>query len=87
MKYLKLQFITFLGILFIFIVAPCLAEEKNVPAEINGFKLGASIKEYEFLRQRNYLQEVMIDNIGGFRRGSISYGSCEHPGEIVRTGR
>ncbi len=82
MKYPRLQFITFLFPLLF--VVPCLANEKNIPTEINGFKLGASIKEYEFLKHRNYLQEVMIDDIGGFRRGSISYGSCERPGEIVR---
>lgn len=82
MKYKIFQF-AIISSLILFAL-PCSADEKNVPTEINGFRLGASIKEYEFLKNRNYLQEVMIDNIGGFRRGSISYGSCDHPGEIVR---
>lgn len=60
------------------------AAETLVPTEINGFKLGATIEEYDFLTYQNYLREVMIDNIGGFRRGSLSYGTCKQPGEIVR---
>lgn len=62
----------------------CFAAQKNVPTEINGFKLGASIEEYDFINYRNYLKEVMVDDIGGFRRGEISYGTCDRPGEIVR---
>lgn len=61
-----------------------LASENQTPTEINGFRLGASIEEYDFINYRNYLKEVMIDDIGGFRRAEISYGTCERPGEIVR---
>jgi len=60
------------------------AVEATAPLEINGFRLGASIDEYDFITNQNYMQEVMIDNIGGFRRGIISYGTCEKPGEIIR---
>lgn len=56
----------------------------NVPREINGIRLGASIEAYEFLTYNNYLMEVIINDIGGFRRGEISYGTCDRPGEIVR---
>ena len=80
----------FIWIINIFILAILLipsemlsAEEKPVPTEINGFKLGASIEEYDFINYQNYLKEVVIDDIGGFRRGIISYGTCERPGEIV----
>ncbi|MDW7771556.1 MAG: hypothetical protein SCH71_01575 [Desulfobulbaceae bacterium] len=60
------------------------AADNNVPYEINGFRLGASIDEYDFITSHNYLKEVVIENIGGFRKGEISYGVCERPGEIVR---
>ncbi|GAB4340383.1 MAG: hypothetical protein Kow0089_13980 [Desulfobulbaceae bacterium] len=60
------------------------ATDAKAPSEINGFRLGASIEEYDFINYRNYLKEVMINDIGGFRRGTISYGTCARPGEIVR---
>lgn len=60
------------------------ADAITVPLEINGFKLGAPIEKYDFLKYRNFLKEVMIDDIGGFRRGTISYGNCERKGEIVK---
>lgn len=56
----------------------------TVPQEINGIRLGASIDEYEFLTYNNYVKEVIINDIGGFRRGEISYGTCDRPGEIIR---
>lgn len=76
---------------FLSVISACLlfagfsayGAEKTVPSEINGFKLGTSIEEYDFINYRNYLKEVVIDDIGGFRRGSISYGTCARPGEIV----
>lgn len=62
----------------------CAAAEENVPHEINGFQLGKSIEEYDFITYRNYLKEVIVEDIGGFRKGFISYGVCDRPGEIVR---
>jgi len=58
--------------------------QDNAPHEISGFRLGSSIDEYDFLSYRNYLKEVIVDEIGGFRKGEISYGVCDRPGEIVR---
>ena len=58
--------------------------EDTIPHEINGFRLGASIDEYEFLDTSTYLQDVIIEDIGGFRKGEIAYGLCDKPGEIVR---
>jgi len=76
------------------IILPCMAAVlltalnasavNNAPHEIGGFRLGASIDEYEFISYRNYLKDVIIDDIGGFRKGEISYGVCDRPGEIVR---
>jgi hypothetical protein len=59
------------------------AADTKAPLEINGFRLGAPIDDYSFLQTRNYLTEVVVDDIGGFRRGTLSYGTCDRPGEIV----
>ena len=60
------------------------AQGSNAPTEVGGFKLGSSIEEYDYISYRNFLKEVVIDNIPGFRKGTISYGVCDRPGEIVK---
>ena len=79
-----LRIISFLSLSLLFPQGIFAADTTTVPLEINGFKLGSSIEEYDFIKHRNYLKEVLIDNIGGFRRGVISYGNCDRPGEIIR---
>ncbi len=73
-------------LLFVIIVlsAGISSAAEKAPHEINGFKLGSSIEEYDFITYRNFLKEVIVENIGGFRKGTLSYGVCERPGEIVR---
>jgi len=66
------------------LAVPLASAGENVPHEISGFKLGFSIDDYEFISYRNFLKEVIIEDVGGFRKGVISYGVCERPGEIVR---
>lgn len=78
------KILTLVGLTLLMTSTALANEENTVPLEINGFKLGASIEEYDFINYRNYLKEVVVDNIGGFRRGSIAYGTCERPGEIIR---
>ncbi len=56
----------------------------SAPREIGGFRLGASIDEYDFISYRNFLKEVVVQDIDGFRKGVISYGTCARPGEIVK---
>ncbi len=56
----------------------------DAPNEVAGFKLGSSIDEYDFISYQNFLKEVVIDKIPGFRKGIISYGVCDRPGEIVK---
>jgi hypothetical protein len=80
----SLVIISFLGLALLLPQTGMGADDITIPLEINGFKLGASIEEYEFLKQRNYLKEVMVDDIGGFRRGMISFGNCERQGEVVK---
>ncbi len=75
----------FLLIFFVILLSATIARAAgNVPREINGFVLGSSIDEYDFITYRNFLKDVIIGEIGGFRKGIISYGVCEKPGEIVR---
>ncbi len=64
-------------------LSPVLAHDKT-PHEIGGFKLGSYIDDYEFISYRNFLKQVVIDKIPGFRKGVIEYGVCDRPGEIVR---
>jgi hypothetical protein len=63
---------------------PAAAQADTVPMEIGGFKLGSSIEEYEFISYHNFLKEVVIDKLPGFRKGMIAYGVCDRPGEIVK---
>jgi len=64
-------------------LSPALATGK-APLEIGGFKLGTSVDDYEFTSYCNYLKQVVVHNIDGFRKGTISYGICDRPGEIVK---
>jgi hypothetical protein len=79
-----LRIISFLGLSLLLPQVIFAAGGSTAPLEINGFKLGSSIEEYDFIKHRNYLKEVVINDIGGFRRGVLSYGDCDRPGEIVR---
>lgn len=56
----------------------------QVPHEIGGFRLGASIDDYDYISYRNFLKQVVVDHIGGFRKGIIEYGVCDNPGQIVK---
>ena len=60
------------------------AQCSEAPNEVAGFKLGSSIDEYDFISYRNFLKEVVIDKVPGFRKGTISYGVCDRPGEIIK---
>ncbi len=65
------------------LAADCLANEA-VPLEVGGFRLGTSIDDYEFTSYRNYLKQVIIEDVPGFRKGAIYYGVCDRPGTIVK---
>jgi hypothetical protein len=80
MKYLSL------ALLFCCLAAGSIspAYGNKTPTEVGGFTLGTSIEEYEFISYRNFLKQVVIDKIPGFRKGIIEYGVCDRPGEIVK---
>jgi len=58
--------------------------KQNVPSEIGGFTLYSPISNYDFKQYQNYLSEVIIADVKGFRKGFITYGTCENPGKILR---
>jgi hypothetical protein len=57
----------------------------NVPHELAGFKLDSLIDDYDHIPMRHsFLQEVVVRDVNGFRKGNIFYGVCAEPGEIIK---
>lgn len=54
------------------------------PLSAGGFTLGTSINDYSFISRDNFVKEVIVTDIKGFRKGFVTYGTCERPGEILR---
>ncbi len=79
--HIKLIFI--LCCLLVFNPAASFASDK-APLEVGGFKLGSSIDDYDFISYHNFLKEVVVRDIDGFRKGTIYYGICDRPGELVK---
>jgi hypothetical protein len=73
------------------IAAP--SQAGDVPHEVAGFTLGQDIATLRDrllmdtvlpLRYQEYMKEVEIAPLAGFKSGLIAYGDCAHPGEVVR---
>jgi hypothetical protein len=65
----------------------------QAPHEIAGFALGKNIADYQDMirmetmlpiRYAEFLKEVEIRNIPGYKSGLITYGDCADPGRILR---
>jgi hypothetical protein len=65
----------------------------QVPHEIAGFALGKNIEDYQDrvrmetmlpIRYAEFLKEVEMRNIAGYKSGLITYGDCVDPGRILR---
>lgn len=65
----------------------------QAPVEIAGFALGKNIADYQDrvrmetmlpIRYAEFLKEVEIRNIPGYKSGLITYGDCAVPGRILR---
>ena len=54
------------------------------PLSAGGFTLGTSINDYSFNSRDNFVKEVIVTDIIGFRKGFVTYGTCERPGVILR---
>jgi len=87
MKYVTV----FMALLAAISANPILAGE--IPHEIAGFTIGQNVAKVSDrlqmdtllpLRYQEYLQEVEIKPLAGFKSGLITYGNCAQPGRIVR---
>lgn len=63
---------------------PARAAGNSVPSAAGGFTLGSNIDQYGVSRYDNYLKEVIITDMQGFRKGFITFGTCRRPGAILR---
>jgi hypothetical protein len=71
----------------------CVSSYAEGPRKIGGFVLGTDIGAYKDLlrmetalpiRHMEYLTEVETKNIEGYKSGYVVYGTCVHPGRIVK---
>lgn len=56
----------------------------KAPLSAGGFTLGTAISGYDFVSHDNFVKEVIITDIKGFRKGFVTYGVCDRQGEILR---
>lgn len=80
-----------LTVLALFFSVPlCLAQ---MPKQLGGFVLGEDIAAHEDriqkdtmlnIRYQEYLSEVEMKRIDGFKSGLITFGTCDDPGKILR---
>lgn len=56
----------------------------TAPSSVGGFTLNQSIEEYPVESQANYLTEVIVKDVPGYRKAYITYGTCKNPGKILR---
>ncbi len=87
---MKQQIILWTLTAFILIPSICLAQ---APKQLGGFTLGADITGCEHkvnmktsmpTRYQEGLMNVEIFNVEGFKSGTICYGACAFPGQILR---
>ena len=80
-----ISIITTISILIVFSVYTAAhADAAKVPTAVGGFVLNSSIHDYKTENHANYLNEVIITDLQGFRKGFITYGTCLNEGRILR---
>ncbi len=75
---------TLLFCLLVLVQSSALADEYGTPSSAGGFTLNTQIKDYGDSNHENYLREDIFTDLEGFRKGFITYGTCNKPGEILR---
>ena len=77
----------------ILLLSPTYVSADKAPKQIAGLVLGGQISAFVDLvrmetatplRDRKYLHEARIGEIDGYRTGTVSFGNCNKPGQIVR---
>ena len=77
----------------ILLLFPTYVSADKAPKQIAGLVLGEQIARFVDLvqmetaaplRDRKYLREVRIQEIDGYRTGTVDFGNCDKPGQIVR---
>jgi len=77
----------------IFLLFPNHASADKAPSKLAGITLGEQIAMFVdlvsmetsiVLRDRQYLREVNIREIDGYKSGTVDFGNCSKPGQIVR---
>ncbi len=77
----------------VLILLPGLCRADEAPHEIAGFVLGTDIAAFQHqlnqktkmpIRFAEYIHEVEILPVKGFKSGLVSYGTCRTPGRILR---
>jgi hypothetical protein len=80
-------------LIFVFSVLSAAASSAQMPHQIGPFVLNQPISNFEKfvdmfssmpVRYMEYVKEVEIKPIKGFKSGLIAYGACEKPSRIVR---
>ena len=83
----------FAVVVTILLLLPTYVFADKAPKQIAGLVLGEQIATFVDLvrmetatplRDRKYLREARIREIDGFRSGTVSFGNCNKPGQIVR---
>lgn len=73
--------------------SPTLLLAGGAPRQIAGIVMGSEIDQYKGilemnsalpLRDAEYLTEVEMKPMEGYQRGSVVFGDCENPGQIVK---
>ncbi len=82
----KLKYTTLWILLFsfFFAISPHKAAAKTVPHEIAGIVLGTNVDQYPDIIKTNFLKEMVVTDWHGFRKGTISYGTCKYVDEILK---
>lgn len=73
-----------ISLIFLFTHTAVYAAAQSIPSGVGGFELNSSISDYEIENYDNYLKEVIITDLQGFRKGFIMYGTCLNKGKILR---
>jgi hypothetical protein len=83
----------FAVVVTILLLLPTYVSADKAPTQIAGLVLGEQISAFvdlvrmetaTLLRDRKYLREARIREIDGYRSGTVSFGNCNKPGQIVR---